>query len=246
LGGGYEMQVGTVSALCRYPVKSFGGEALDSATIDRYGMRGDRTRALTDMSKTGWRRYVTARQLPQLLAYQARFIASAPEAMTGDVAIVAPDGRQLAWDNALLAEIQTLTLTELTMETMNPDESELLAVDDSSLLIATESSLRKLQEIWGQSLDLRRFRANLIVSLHEDYPFAEADWIGKRLTVGDVELQIEKACERCVIITIDPNTQEKDPSLLKLLHQERDTRFGVYASVVRPGTVRNGDGVHLS
>lgn len=70
-------------------------------------------------------------------------------------------------------------------------------------------------------------------------------WIGKRLRVGSAELQIDSHCERCSIITLDPDTLERDRLLLKKVNEEMNLRFGVYASIKKTGQIHVGDKVYL-
>ncbi len=133
---------------------------------------------------------------------------------------------------------------KLTMIDYNPSTEELLAVDAASVLIITDTTLRKLESMWGKGLDKRRFRPNFIISVDEN-AFNESDWIGKRLTVGSAQLQVDIACERCPMITIDPDTLEKDDSLFMKLKEEMNSNFGVYASVKKTGQVHVGDNVYL-
>ena len=232
--------VGTIREINRYPVKSFAGEPLDSCSIERYGMLGDRFAAFLDEAKSGWDRFVTARDIPRMLTYESRFV-------DGVIQVIAADGRTFGWDDTLLAEIQQYTDTPLSMSRLkepHPEDSRLLSVDCESILIVTDSTMRKLEAAWGKELDNRRFRGNFVVSALDDTIF-EGDWIGRRLAIGDVQLKVERACIRCSMITIDPETNEKDMSLLKRVTQDFDTEFGVYCSVVRTGQVRLGDQVQL-
>jgi uncharacterized protein YcbX len=89
-------------------------------------------------------------------------------------------------------------------------------------------------------VDVRRFRSNVHLEL-DAAPWAELDWIGRRLVVGDAELEIVEPCERCAIPTRDPETQDRWPQLLKLLAAERSTNFGLIARTVTPAVVRDGD-----
>lgn len=93
-------------------------------------------------------------------------------------------------------------------------------------------------------MDPRRFRGNFVIALNDDSLF-EGDWIGRRLNIGDAQLQVDSFCERCVVITMDPDSLQKDPVLLKKLHKEFDLHFGVYASVIKTGQIRIGDKVEL-
>ncbi|REE68685.1 hypothetical protein A8990_13719 [Paenibacillus taihuensis] len=258
--------IGTITTIRRYPVKSMAGEVLQSSRIESYGLYGDRSHAFIDETKEGWNRYFTARNASELLGYRASFgeaeakaksEARAEARATAEaegkanaeadkfppMTVTAPDGRQLKWNEELLQEIQQFARPKLTMVEHTPSSPELLAVDASSILIVTDKSVRKLEEMWGKPLDPLRFRANLLVAL-SDEDGDESGWIGKRLTVGTAELQVDEYCERCSMITLDPETLERDPSLLRKVTEELSQNFGVYASVVKPGHVKVGDGVY--
>jgi uncharacterized protein YcbX len=237
-----QVSVGVISEINRYPIKSFGGEKLEACDIEAYGMLGDRFGAFYDESKEDWWRYITARNIPNMLKYQARF-------NDGDIHVTAPDGRTFGWDEKLLENIQSQTKTPITLSRLKAHHPEkkhpqLLSVDGASILLITDTSLRKLEEVWGKDLDQRRFRGNFVVTLNDDSLF-EGDWIGRKLSIGDVELQVDGYCERCVMITMDPVTLDKDPALLRKVNEEFNLNFGVYASVAKTGQIRLGDEVIL-
>ncbi|WP_336773191.1 MOSC domain-containing protein [Paenibacillus sp. MMO-58] len=234
------MQIGEIQEIYRYPVKSFAGEKLEDCFIEEYGMLGDRFVTFYDETKKDWYKYITARNIPNLLNYKATF-------QEGGIRITGPDGSEYGWDERLLGEIQSQTNTRLTMSAMkeaHPEHPQLLSVDGASILIITDSSLNKLQQTWGKELDERRFRANFVVKVADD-SFTEGDWIGRRLTIGEVQLQVDSYCQRCVLITMNPDTQVKDPTLLRKVNEEFNLHFGVYASVVKTGTIKQGDKVLL-
>ncbi|QHT62494.1 MOSC domain-containing protein [Paenibacillus lycopersici] len=236
------VNVGQISDIYRFPVKSFAGERLENCEIEHYGMLGDRFCSFYDETKRDWFKYITARNIPNMLNYQARF-------NDGSIEVTAPDGRRFGWDEQLLAELQGQTKTRLTQSRIkapNPEAKNvpLLSVEAASILLVTDASLKKLESLWGKPLDPRRFRGNFIVNLNDDAP-VETEWVGQRITIGEVELQADSLCERCVVITMDPDTQQKDPSLLKLVNQEFGLMFGVYASVLKPGRIRLGDTVAI-
>jgi uncharacterized protein YcbX len=100
--------------------------------------------------------------------------------------------------------------------------------------------------MWGKEVDYRRFRPNLLISLKEKVPFVEETWLGKSLRIDqEIEIQLKRPCERCMIITVNPDNGERDTSLLKTVALERDNQFGVYASVVKTGDINIGDKVYL-
>lgn len=238
-----QVTVGEISEINRYPIKSFAGERLNSCDIAPYGMVGDRFGTFYDETKSDWWKYITARNIPNLLTYQATYA-------DGDIRITAKDGRTFAWDEALLAEIQSLTKTKITMSNLKAPHPEhkhphLLSVDGASILLITDASLRKLEALCGKDLDQRQFRGNFVVTLSDD-SLHEGDWIGRTLTIGDVQLQVDSYCERCVMITMNPDTLEKDPNVLRKVNEEFQLHFGVYASVKKTGHIQLGDKVILS
>ena len=67
------------------------------------------------------------------------------------------------------------------------------------------------------------------------------EWVGERLVVGEVELEVATRCPRCVMVTreIDDATPA-DRAVLRHIVRELGQDFGVYATVRRPGSVRVG------
>lgn len=233
--------VGQISEINRYPVKSFAGESLETCTIHTYGLYGDRFCAFIDETKKGWDSFITARVIPNMLAYKAKLVDKG-------VSVISPNGLTFSWNEELLDEIQRYSKRKISLtdyKAPNSENPELMSVDQASVLIITDSSLRRLETIWGNRIDKQRFRANLIMSIGEN-TFNENDWIGKHLSVGEAELKIESNCERCSMITIDPDTLERDTSLLKKVNEHMNLCFGVYASVTKPGQIHIGQNVYIS
>src|SRR5918994_1694043 len=65
------------------------------------------------------------------------------------------------------------------------------------------------------------------------------------LTIRDMRMRVDKRDPRCVLVNVDPDTTERDPSILRWIAQERDTCLGVYGSTVAPGAVAVGAPVLL-
>lgn len=232
--------IGEISGINRYPIKSFAGESLDTCTIDTYGLVGDRCYAFFDETKEGWDSFFTAREIPKMLAYKAKFVDESAESEYPQVKITSPEGQTFSWDDDLLAEMQTYSKKKMQMRSYQMQSPDLKAVDEGSILIITNTSLNNLEDIWGKQLDARRFRANIVVTVDEN-AFGEKDWIGKRIAVGSAELQVDKYCDRCSMVTLDPDTLDRDASLLKKINTEMNLNFGVYASVKKTGHIRVGE-----
>ena len=113
--------------------------------------------------------------------------------------------------------------------------------DDSPISLVLAPWLDDAQRICGRTLDVRRFRPNLVA---DALPGAarESDVLGAELRLGArVRLRVTKAIRRCVTVTYDPESDAVDPGILRALAQEREATFGVYCEVLVPGTIVLGD-----
>lgn len=98
----------------------------------------------------------------------------------------------------------------------------------------------------AERFDRRRFRPNVLIDTGRDLRgLAEAGWSGKRLRMGEVELQVEMPTARCVMTTLPQDDLPKDPSVLRAVVREADQCLGAYATVVTPGRVTVGDPIEL-
>jgi hypothetical protein len=225
------MATGTVLSLHRYPVKSMGGEAVESLDVDEHGAAGDRKHAV--WLRGG--RKLTARVAPRMLTWQAT-----PNGDAGP-RVTAPDGREFAWGKPL-EEAITEYLGKAVALVRDPQG----LADVSGLHVTFESSRRKLEEELGFALDLRRFRPNIHVDLGDDAePFAESEWEGRTLRVGDAELHVQSASDRCAITIHDPDTLEQKPDVLRTINERHGTFFGLWVDARGPARIAVGDRVEL-
>ena len=58
-----------------------------------------------------------------------------------------------------------------------------------------------------------------------------------------MRMRVDQRDVRCVMINIDPVTDEKDPDVLRTVAREREACLGVYGATVSPGRVRVGEPV---
>ncbi|MEA2154976.1 MAG: uncharacterized protein QOE11_1116 [Solirubrobacteraceae bacterium] len=236
------MPAGRVASLHRWPVKSMAGEHVAALALDGFGATGDRTHAVFDVFKGAPRR-IDAEVLPRLLAWAAAY--PDPDPVDRDAPpqpiITAPDGTTRTWDDPELPAALAADLGRpLTLSREPRGQQDRPA----TVHITCAASLRALGEALGAPVDLRRFRPNIHLDLDAE-PWAENDWIGRRLRVGEAELEVLEGCDRCAIPTRDPQTQDKWPQLLRLLAAERATIFGLIVRVLAPAVVRDGDSAEL-
>jgi len=147
---------------------------------------------------------------------------------------VTPTGQTRPLDHSLVAALGAETSRPLTLR-----DAAGINFDDSPVLVVNLASVAAFELSAGVHVDRRRFRANLYVDGIE--PEAEMRWLGRRIVAGDAEVEVVKRCERCAVITRDPDTTEASPGLLRLLTETSDTCTGVYCLVIRPSVVATGD-----
>ena len=119
--------------------------------------------------------------------------------------------------------------------------------DAFPLMIMSTSAMASMAEALPDSvIDIRRFRPSLVVDTGDAEGHPELDWIGRRLTVGEVELELVAPCPRCVMVTREVTDDlPQDRTILRHIVKDLDQNVGIYANVVKPGRIANGDQVAL-
>jgi uncharacterized protein len=114
--------------------------------------------------------------------------------------------------------------------------------------IVTDRSLQTLASLApGSEFDVRRFRPNLVVTVdeHVEGEFPEQAWLGRELRIGDVDVEITASCPRCVMVTRDFADLPADRQVLRTIVRHADQNIGVYANVIRHGTLDEGTPISL-
>lgn len=209
-----------VREIWRYPVKSMAGERLEACEITPQGIPGDRVVHVED----GRGRIVTSRSRPRLLLHQARL---------GEDGGVLVDGRP--WrDPAVASGVRAAAGEDCTLVEWH----DLERFDVLPLLVATDGAIAAL------GYDARRFRPNLIIGGVDGY--AEREWPGRRLAIGDAIIEAVRLRPRCIMTTWDPDTAEQDKEVLLRIHRELEGTFALDCRVVRPARIALRDPVTLS
>jgi uncharacterized protein len=256
--------VGKIDSLWRYPVKSMRGEKLDEAFASFSGIYGDRLFAFESSASPKGFPYLTAREQQRLLQYRPHFRhpdkAARPvnlteaESMGANpiwadpaelmVDVETPDGRTLAVDDPALIDLLRANIDQ--KHQLKLMRSERAMTDCRPVSIFSLQSARQLGEETGTPMDKRRFRANVYVDLASAGGFAENEFVGRSLRIGPkVVVSVLERDARCVIITLDPDTGEKEPAILKKVAQAHDGMAGVYGAVLVEGMLHKGDPVEV-
>ena len=237
--------VGSVTALWRYPVASMCGETIESVEIDAGGVVGDR----------GWGVYaagdVTAgfaargRKWNNLVQGQARFIDPPRQGADCPPAEVRlPDGSVLEGDAAAVdAGLSALLGHDVVPRRVGGDRFA-PSYEHAPIHLLTTASLDRLAELYPEGAsDIRRFRANIIVGTKGLSGFVENGWLGRRLQIGAVTLEITEDSRRCAMTTLAQGDLSRDRGILDTITRHNGSNLGVYANVVVPGAISSGDAV---
>ena len=266
--------LGSVVSLWRYPVKSMMGEELNAAEVTDRGLLGDRAYALRDPSNGKVVSSKNPRKWAKLVDFRAAF-AESPRAREKipPVRITLPDGGLVTSEQRDLNKLLTDALgREVTLAATAPETPSLeeywpdmegLAhretVTDEAMPagtffdlavthVLTTATIDRLRELYPQGrFEVRRFRPNIVVQpASAEKDFLENAWVAHTLIIGDeVRLNVTGPCPRCVMTTIPQGDLPKDPGILRTAAQHNQVNVGVYAAVIRGGTIRRGDPVRL-
>jgi len=230
--------VGRVVGLWRYPVKSMGAEALSFADVSWHGFAGDRRWAFirSDVPQSGFP-WLTLREREDMTHYLPSFVE--PERPDKSATIVrTPSGTIFDVADRPLAA----ALGPGVLRAIKHDRG---IFDTFPLSLITTQSIARLGEMIGGSLDVQRFRPNILVQACGETPFAEDSWVGCVLRIGGLQMRVDKRDGRCAVITIDPMTKERNPAILRAVARDRQGCLGIYGSTVEPGRVAVDDCVFI-
>lgn len=229
-----------VRQLWRYPVKSLGGEQLESSAADENGLLGDRGWGLVD-NATG--NVLTARREPQLL------FASARLAGPDDVEVVLPDGSVTADSDVLSAWLRRPVTLQRAGDDGGTYENPRDIENDTDWVAwqgpgqawhdSGNSRVSLVSTTTIGDWDVRRFRPNVVLD-----GAGEDDLVGTRMTLGSVTLDITGRITRCVMVSRPQPGLDRDLDVLRTINRARDGRLSVGALVANPGVVAVGDVLH--
>lgn len=266
-----------LTGITRYPVKSCRGEALEAAYVEPWGLAGDRRWMLVDtegvtltaresaplvlvvaeITERGL--LLTAPGMDELAVATPAGGSLVPVNVWGtsfDAALAAPEAH--AWFSEVAGRPARLVfLDDPTRRPIDPARSrpgEVVSFADGyPMLLASESSLAELNGWIAEGaragdgpLPMARFRPNLVVGGAPAW--AEDRW--RRVRIGTTTFRAVKACERCVLTLIDPETagKTKEPLYSLARHRKWDhkTWFAVNLIADNPGgSLRLGDPVEV-
>jgi uncharacterized protein len=243
-----------------------GGQAMPELFMGFSGIYGDRCFAFKNSSARKGFPYLSATVQEQMLRYrpQFRYIEKAARPPNLTEAMSIPPG--VTYANAtpedLLIDVVTPSgdvlpaddpaLLEMLGEGLRGENRLTLVRSDRALTDCRPVSLISLQTIRQLEaeadiqLDKRRFRANIYLNLQSDDGFAEDKMIGRKLRIGPhaIVMVLERD-PRCKMISLDPDTSEHNPEVLRKVAAAHDACAGVYCAVLVEGILTKGDSIEL-
>src|SRR5215470_11528220 len=231
--------IGHVRELVRYPVKSMAGTKAESAFLGWHGLDGDRRFAFRRVGQDNGFPWLTASRLPELLLYHPFGLDDS----TGEplpTHVRTPNGSHLELQSAELAA----GLGERFGSALELMKLKHGIFDEATLSVITLATIAGIGREAGLELDRRRFRANIVVETEGREPFLEDAWVGRTLVFGQREprpaVSVTLRDERCMMVNLDPETGTQDARVMKTVVRLNGNFAGVYATVVRSGTIRVG------
>lgn len=216
-----------VARLWRYPVKTLAGERLSETTLTRNGIPDDRI-----VHVRGPEGVRTSRKQHRLLGLRGTLDAGRRPLIDGH-----------PWDSPeALALVKAAAGDDAWLEAYEGVER----FDVLPLLVATDGAVAS----FGR--DIRRLRPNILIGGVEGMD--ETTWEGAALHIvsrgpegprGGAVIQLDSLRGRCPMTTVDPDTLERDPEVLRDIGRRFGGRLALNASVDRVGTIAVGDRVQL-
>jgi uncharacterized protein YcbX len=267
------MQGAYLAEIAIYPVKSLAGDAHPTATVQPWGLLGDRRWMVTDPAY----RFLTQREHPRMGLLHASLEAGALTLTApGQPPVTLRAGEPGApcqvriWRDTVAAEDQgEIPAAWLTAAFGQPCRLVHLAdtgarklraayaqhhheavsfADGFPLLLTAESSLADLNARLAHPIPMARFRPNLVIA--NTPAWAEDSW--RRIRIGRTFFRVAKPCDRCIITTLDPHTATQpdgDEPLRTLATFRRDVSgglmFGQNLVPERCGEIKVGEAVEV-
>jgi uncharacterized protein len=258
--------IGTVESLWRYPVKSMRGVEVPEVFLGFSGLYGDRCYAFKNSAARKGFPYLNANVQQQMLRYCPQFRyperASKPPNLTEAMSIAPGVTPANAEPNDLILDVITPSgsvvaiddpaLVEMLCEGLRGENHLTLVRSDRALTDCRPISLISLQTVrqveseLGIPIDKRRFRANVYLNLASDSGFAEDELVGRKLRIGSrAEIMVLERDPRCKLISLDPDTGDHNPEVLRKVAQSHAAFAGVYCAVLVEGILTKSDSIEL-
>lgn len=237
-----------VTAISRFPVKSCAPIVEQQATVERYGLRGDRRWMAVDDDGA----QLTAREYPSMLRVRPTevpdgLLLTHPDAP--ELHVRFPSGEKRApvsvWDHAMEASLvgpeadawfskitgvsaRLVYLDDPSQRHPNPrfgrPDDVVTFADGYPVNVASEASLAALNDLIaagdrGFEAPIPMRRFRPSLVVTGETAWAEDGW--RRLRIGSALFRSVKGCDRCIMTVTDPDTGKRGKEPLRTLAKHR-------------------------
>ena len=251
----------TIQEICRYPVKGLGPDRMDQAALSmgeglpfdrKWGMVHE-TSEIDPAAPPDWAKphnFVRLSKDEQLAQLDIAF-----DEETRTLSILRK-GRQVS--RGRLDDPTGRTLIQTFLSSFlpngprgNPKIVQALSggsftdTEGARVSIINHATLRDLERVTRKPVDPVRLRGNLYI---DGLPaWAEFEWVGKRLRVGEAVIEVMARIDRCAATNVNPKNGEIDMNIpLDLRKGFGHIDCGVHTKVIMGGTIRPGDEITLA
>jgi uncharacterized protein YcbX len=121
--------------------------------------------------------------------------------------------------------------------------------DEASISVIASETVHEIGRLAGRSLDVRRFRPNVLVRLLRPTPFQEDEWLGGVLSFGEGDdapaITVTMRDERCSMVNLDPDSASPAPEVMKAVVRANQNTAGIYGAVTSIGRLAVGQTIFL-
>src|SRR5450631_1063543 len=220
------IEIGQVESIFRYPVKSMGGERLGATNLGWHGLDGDRRLAFRRMDDRSGMPWLTASKLPDLVLFAPQ---RREDGSQGDLPthVRTPDGQEMPlFGEDLAAEVGRRYGARVEMMQLRHG-----IFDEASISLIALDTVREIGRLAGRSLDVRRFRPNVVVRSLRPAPFQEDEWVGGALSFGEEHdapaITVTMRDIRCSMLNLDPDSASPAPEVLKAVVRANQNNAGI-------------------
>lgn len=245
----------SVKSLQRYPVKGLSAEPLPFADLDPGQMiSGDRAFAVEngpsgfDAETPSWMpkvKFLCWMKNPKLARLASRYDdKSGVLTITGDVGQVSGDLSTTEGRAAIETFLSTFMDDEKRgpLRVLSSPGHRFSDVASKVVSFINLASAEDIGRVLGADVDPIRFRGN--VHLAGMDAWSEATWLGRSFQIGSAKFKVKKTIQRCLATHVDPVRGVRDLDIMGTIRSARgDVDCGIYAEVIAPGRISEGDEV---
>ncbi len=238
----------TVKSLHIYPIKSLQGIELSSVELTDTGFKYDRQWMLVDDNNT----FITQRSYPKMARFKTAIVNDTLRVSMGGSSIDLDLNKQsesnievTIWLDTVQACLEDeninnwfsqqldmpCKLVKLALNkkrsvdnTFAKNQETVGFADAFPLLVVAHNNIELLNSKLNEPAEMNRFRANIVIDGLAPH---EEDKI-QSIIINDININLVKPCDRCTVPSVNQQTGEKRPDILRALIKYRQFNKKIY------------------